>query len=134
MTTNITPDTKSLRHFGFILASVFIGLFGLLLPILKQQQTPIWPWILSGVLALVAILLPKGLKLIYTPWMKLGAVLGYINTRIILGFIFFLIITPISLVLRLVKHDPLRRQIEPNATSYRIKSENQPIQHMERPY
>lgn len=129
---NLNP--KELRNFGFILSSVFILVFGITLPLLKHQHTPIWPWVISGTLFAFAVLLPKPLQLIYTPWMKLGAVLGWINTRIILGFIFFLIITPIGLILRLVKHDPLNRQIEPNATTYRIKSENQNIQHMEKPY
>lgn len=125
---------KTLKQFGLILAGFLAGLFGILLPFLKSKQTPLWPWMIAGILFLLAVFTPKLLKWLYGPWMKLGNVLGWINTRIILGFIYFFLITPMGLIMRCVKHDPLKRTIEPNAVSYREPSEQQSIQHMERPY
>tara|TARA_R110002110_G_scaffold415719_1_gene654177 strand:+ start:16492 stop:16893 length:402 start_codon:yes stop_codon:yes gene_type:complete len=129
-----TSDNKQLRNFGFILASGIMMLFGVLFPLLKQKPSSIWPWAIAIGLFLIAFLLPKALKLIYTPWMKLGEILGWVNTRIILGFIFFFIMTPIGFVLKCVKHDPLNRTLDNNIPTYKIKSENQKIEHMERPY
>lgn len=129
-----TLTKKELRHFGFILASAFILLFGVLIPLLKHQSSPIWPWALSGVLCIFSFFLPKVLRFIYTPWMKLGNILGWINTRIILGFLFFIVITPMSIVLKLLKYDPLNRKLDPHATTYRIQNKNESIKHMERPY
>ena len=125
---------KELRNFGFILASIFMALFGVLIPLLKHQASPMWPWILGSALLAFAFFLPKLLQLIYVPWMKLGALLGWINTRIILGFLFFAIITPMSLILRVIKYDPLKRKFDTNATTYRIESNSESIKHMERPY
>lgn len=127
-------DAKQLRNFGFILASGIMMLFGVLFPLLKHKPSSIWPWTIAIGLFLIAFFLPKSLKFIYTPWMKLGVILGWVNTRIILGFIFFFIMTPISLVLRCIKHDPLNRTLDNNIPTYKIKSEHQKIDHMERPY
>ncbi|MGE4348942.1 MAG: SxtJ family membrane protein [Candidatus Berkiella sp.] len=134
MMTQQNITSKELRNFGFILSSIFIALFGILLPLLKSQPSPTWPWIFASTLLVFAFFVPKLLKFIYLPWMKLGALLGWINTRIILGVIFFIVITPISFVLRIAKYDPLKRHFEPEAKSYRIQSESQSIKHMERPY
>ncbi len=127
-------DTKQLRNFGFILASGIMMLFGILFPLLKHKPAPLWPWAIAIALFLIAFALPKTLKLIYNPWMKLGNILGWINTRIILGFIFFFVMTPIGLILKFVKHDPLNRTLDKNIPTYKIKSDHQKIQHMERPY
>jgi hypothetical protein len=73
------------------------------------------------------------LKIIYTPWMKFGHILGFINTRIILGFIFFVMITPMGLVMRLMGKDPMCRKLDGSA-SYRKISASQTKEHMERPF
>lgn len=134
MMTQQNISAKELRSFGFILSTIFIAFFGVFLPLLKNQPSPTWPWILASTLLVFTFFVPKLLKFIYLPWMKLGAILGWINTRLILGIIFFSVITPISFVLRIAKYDPLKRHFEPNAKSYRIQSETQSIKHMERPY
>jgi len=60
--------------------------------------------------------------------MKIGAVLGWLNTQIILGLIFFLVFVPYSFVLRLLKKKPLSCKLETSKETYRLKVENQNVQ------
>ncbi|KOR27927.1 sxtJ, partial [Achromatium sp. WMS1] len=63
------PDTKGLREFGLVTGSMFIGIFGLLLPWLLRVTIPVWPWIIAGILWSLALLIPNRLKWIYYGWM-----------------------------------------------------------------
>ena len=63
-------------------------------------------------------------KKMYLAWMKLAHVLGWVNTRIILTFVYFFIMTPLSLVFKLIGKDPMNRKIGV-ADSYWIKREPQ---------
>ncbi len=130
---NDSLDNSQLRKFGFILSFGICGIFGILLPYQATHPMPTWPWLVGAAVLAVSLIRAQWLKLIYTPWMKLGAILGWINTRIILGVIFFFIITPIGLIMRL-KHDPMQRQYDPKANTYRKIISVAPIKHMEKPF
>lgn len=56
----------------------------------------------------------------YRVWMGLAQVLGWINTRIVLGLVYFALITPTALVLRLLGKDPLNRCYDKAAKTYRV--------------
>jgi hypothetical protein len=55
--------------------------------------------------------------------MKFAFALAWVNTRLILGVFFYLVLTPSGLVMRLLGKDPLRRRIERSAKSYWIRKE-----------
>ena len=78
--------------------------------------------LLSAFFLAGAIFSPALLKTIYVLWMKFAFVLGWVNTRIILFAIFYLIFTPIGLVMRLFR-DPLERKIDKDASTYWVKKE-----------
>jgi hypothetical protein len=126
-------DSRGLRNFGLTTGAIVVGLFGMLLPWLLSHQWSLWPWILAAALWIPALLFPKFLKPIYWGWMKFGAVLGFINKRIILGLFFFVVMAPFGVIMRLFGYDPLRRRSEAQAT-YRVPSKNQPTKNMEKPY
>ncbi len=73
------------------------------------------------------------LKTLYQAWIKFGDLLGWINTRLILGLIFYVLIWPIGLLKRLFA-DPLTRTLDPQAQSYRISSPPSNPKTMEHPY
>lgn len=54
-------------------------------------------------------------------WMRLGLVLGMVVNPIVLGFIFFIMITPISLSMRLFGRDELRLKLKPRASHWKSK-------------
>lgn len=127
-------STQELRKFGLILSSVFIGAFGLVFPLLLSKPIPTWPWIIGTIILLPTMAKADWLKVIYVPWMKVGHILGWINTRIILGVIFFVLITPTGLIRRLLGKDSLGLTFDKKATSYRKIVPAQSIQHMEKPF
>jgi len=127
-------NTQELRKFGLILSSVFMGAFGFLLPILLEKAIPTWPWIVGVIIFIPTLVKPAWLKVIYHPWMKMGHILGWVNTRIILGVIFFGLITPIGLFRRLLGKDALGLTFDQKATTYRSIIPSQGIKHMEKPF
>ena len=128
------PDRQELRKFGLVFASGIALIFGLLLPWLFDKPWPAWPWITAGILVTTALLLPPLLRPVFWLWMKFGHVLGWINTRIILGITFLLLFIPVAVVFHLLGKDPMRRRMEPTANSYRINSEPLPRERMEKPF
>ena len=133
-TANTTPDKQELRKFGLIFAGMFMLIFGLLLPWIWDKPTPTWPWIVAAVFIAAALAVPMMLGPVYRLWMKIGHVLGWINTRIILGIVFFFMFVPVSLALRILGKDALKQRLDASATTYRIASEHLPRDRMERPY
>jgi hypothetical protein len=128
---DLTPS--KLRQFGFILAGMTAGLFGLI-PGLFGTKWPLWPWMIATVLLVWAIAYPRGLRPVYQAWMRVGAVLGWINTRILLFIVYCVLIVPIGVFIRLRGGDPLARRLERGATTYRVPSREDNKGNMEAPY
>lgn len=116
MSKNISK--KQLRQFGLLLGFGFPILFGLVLPSIHGHQFKIWTlWIGIPNLSL-SLIRPYFLRYPYEIWMKLGYILGWFNSRLILGLIFLIVLQPIALVMKLFKYDPLRKKKSKNK-SYR---------------
>jgi hypothetical protein len=67
------------------------------------------------------------MKPVYTAWMLFAFVLGWINTRVLLGAFFYLVMTPLGLILRWTGKDLLDERIDRSAASYWIKRERKPF-------
>lgn len=135
MDKNQNNDEKQLREFGLLSGTILVGLWGLLLPWLRGYSLPIWPWIVSAILCFLALLIPAMLGPVYQIWMKIGSILGWINTRLILGIIFYSLIMPIGLVKRQVfQQDPLFRKLDVDQETYRIFSTVKPKESLEKPF
>jgi hypothetical protein len=61
-------------------------------------------------LVLMTLLLPALARRFHIGWMKLAGLLGYVNSRVLLSLVFYLLFVPYSLVARLVGRDPLNRR------------------------
>jgi len=134
MDKDMSPDRKTLRSFGVTSGAIVIFLFGIGLPWLRGSGWPVWPWILSGILIPAALIAPGALKPVFTVWMKFGHIMNRVNTTIILTVVFFLVFTPVGLVMKLFGRDAMHRKFDPNAESYRTTSERPEITDMERPF
>jgi hypothetical protein len=130
-------DAKGLRNFAFVIGGVVAGLFGVLLPWLSDRPFRTWPWIFLAVFATWGLVLPRSLKPVYKAWMTLGLILHSITTPVIMGAVFFLIFTPVGVVLRIFGWDTLRRRRSSEtaaAETYRVPSQSQGVRNMEKPY
>ncbi len=127
---------QNLKNFGLIMSSMIALLFGLIIPILKQDifYYTLWPWAIASIFMLLSLFQALWLNQIYKAWMKVGHILGWFNTRVILALLFFGLLTPIGLILRLFNKDPLLKKIDPNLTSYRIPCKSINPAEFERPF
>ena len=134
--TTITPATPSeLRQFGLLFSTVVILLFGVLLPWVFDQTYPLWPWVSAGVLAILAVLTPTTLRPFHRAWMRFGLIAGFINTRIIMFLLYYLVFVPIGALMTLIGRDALSRRTGDTAhDSYRVVSSTRDQDHFERPY
>lgn len=87
------------RKFGFIVGSIFIILG--LLSAFKDKGINLSLIIPASILFLLALIVPGFLVPIYKVWMRLGAILGRINSFLILSIIFYCVVTPIGLIRRI---------------------------------
>ena len=127
-------DRKGLREFGLTTGGIVAVLFGLFFPWLLARPVPRWPWILFGVLAVLALAAPMALRPIYQVWMKFGLLMSKITTPIIMAGVFFIALTPAALLMRLLGKDQLARRLDAKATTYRIKSVENPPKRIEKPF
>ena len=126
-------DRTGLREFALVTSGVIVGLFGLFLPWLLDLGWPTWPWILAAVLVAAGLIAPMALRPVYKVWMQFGLILSRITTPIIMGLVFFLVITPTGLIRRLLSADPMARNFD-DGESYRVPSKKAPAKNMERPF
>jgi predicted membrane metal-binding protein len=106
------------RSFGFTFAAV--GAIFALWP-LWRLEAPRW-WLLAVVagLVVVSLLVPQILRPVNRVWLKIGLLLNKIVSPIVLGIIFFGLLTPLGALLRIGGKDPLRLRFETDAPSYWI--------------
>lgn len=127
-------NNKELRYFGLSTGTIIAGLFGLVMPLILGHKLPLIPWIITGMLYGLATFLPQSLEPIYNNWMKATQILAWINTRIILGLIFFLIVTPMAFIMRLINRDSMTNKFDSTLETYRISSLIKDKVSMEKPY
>ena len=108
MTNN--PSEKELKQFSILIGLIFPLLIGLIIPYLTGHGFRFWTLIIALPVLLLGQVKPILLNKIYKIWMKLGEILGWVNSRLILGLVFVLIIQPTSLIMRLFSYDPLKKK------------------------
>jgi len=126
-------EIKQYRSFGLVVGGIFavIGLW----PLIRHGESiRLWALIPGSLLVVMGLLLPGYLGPIYKGWMAIGHVLGWINTRIILGVIYYALFTPIGLVMRVWRKDLMRRQYDETTNTYRVLRRPRPASHMLRQF
>ena len=129
-----SPNKTEMRKFGLMMGAVIAILFGLLLPWLFANAYTKWPWIIAGVFWLAAAAIPASLKPVHSGWLRFGHALGWINTRIILGLMFYTVFLFVSLIMRLVGKDQMSRTFDEKLDSYRVPSQVRERDHLEKPF
>ena len=117
---------KVLKEFGLLVGFSFPILIGLILPAMGGHTFRIWTLFIGLPLLFLAILSPNSLLYFYKAWMQLGNILGWLNSRLILGLVFILVLQPIALIMKLIGHDPLKLKRR-NQKSYKVSKKNSQI-------
>ena len=111
-----TEDNKKSVKFGLLMAVVWAIIGSILL----WRGARLWPYIyaLAAFFLISTLTYPRLLMPIETIWMKLAHLISQVTTRIVLGVTYYLIVTPMALIMRLIGRDPLARKFDPKADTY----------------
>lgn len=111
------PTTKELRQFALLCLVVF-------------GAVALWRWsrgdlVVAGIFGLLALglgplglIAPRALRPVYVGWMVLAFPIGWLVSKLMIGVIFYGMITPLALAFRLAGRDPLRRRMRPDVASH----------------
>jgi hypothetical protein len=126
-------SNKQLRSFGLTVGGVFAIIA--FWPLFFAHERPReWAMVITGLLVLPALVFPSSLSWIYKQWMLLGNILGWCNTRIILGGVFYLVVTPIGIIRRMLGNDPMGKQFRAEIDTYRVYRDPRPSDHLKRQF
>jgi hypothetical protein len=117
----LSLDKITLKKFSITLFITLLIIGTLLL--LKHKYGYIWFYSLGILFFLLGLFTPFLLKPVHIIWMRLVSILGWINTRILLSIIFYLIFTPIGLAMKLFGVDLLDKRIKKERKTYWKKKE-----------
>lgn len=127
------PSAKELRQFGLLVGWILL-LIGAWPLVWRGESVRLWALVPGTLLVPLGALVPTVLGPVYKIWMKLGHALGWVNTRIILGVIYFGLITPMGLVMRLFGWDSMHRAFIRETSTYRVVRPPRPPSHMTRQF
>ena len=119
----IVMDKKQLREFGVLIGFGFPILIGWIIPAITGHTFRMWTLWVAFPSLITGLLQPSLLFYPYKVWMALGLALGWINSRIILGLVFFLVLQPIALIMKFKGYDPLKTK-KRNQMSFRENKSN----------
>ena len=111
-------DTAKLRKFGLTVGGVFTALL-VIFVLRHKHHVPFYVSAVAGPSLLVgALVYPRALAPVERVWSLLAHALGWINTRILLAVVFFVVLAPIALVMRAIGKDPLDRRRDRRLPTY----------------
>ena len=111
---------SSNRSFGIVFFIVFLLIA--VYPLLKGNDLRIWSLIISFIFLTLGLINSKILKPLNKLWFKFGLLLGKFISPLIMGIIFFVVVTPIGTIMRLLKKDLLNLKYNKKETYWIDKS------------
>jgi hypothetical protein len=120
---NTLPRRQQLL--GFLLPVLFSVVGGSALSGAGPMNVTVVVWTVGVVLCAVLWTLPRLARSVYIGWMTAVSPIGWTITGFLLGLVFYLVLTPLGLIMRLFGHDPMQRRIDESVQSYWVRrSEN----------
>ena len=111
---------SSNRSFGIVFFIVFLLIA--LYPLLKDNDLRIWSLVISFIFLILGLINSKILTPLNRLWFKFGLLLGKFISPLIMGIIFFIVVTPIGIIMRLLKKDLLNLKYNKKETYWIDKS------------
>jgi hypothetical protein len=114
-------NKSSNKSFGLVFFIVFLLIA--IFPLLKQEDIRIWSLIISFIFLVLGLLNSEMLSPLNKIWFKFGILLGIIVSPLVMGIIFFVVVTPIGLVMKLLKKDLLNLKFNKHNSYWVEKNE-----------
>ena len=111
---------SSNRSFGIVFFIVFLLIA--LYPLLKDNDLRIWALVISFIFLILGLINSKILTPLNRLWFKFGLLLGKFISPLVMGIIFFVVVTPIGIIMRLLKKDLLNLKFNKKETYWIDKS------------
>ena len=109
------------RNFGIVFFVVFLIIS--LWPLLSQNDVRIWSLVISGIFLILGLINSKLLLPLNKIWFKFGILLGNFIAPIVMGIVYFMVVTPTGLIMRLLGKDLLNLK-KNNKDTYWIDKDN----------
>ena len=119
----VSVKISSNRSFGLLFFIVFLATS--LWPLKSQEDLRLWAFILALIFFVLGILNSKFLTPLNKLWMKFGIFLGSIISPFVMGVVFFMVVTPVGLIMRFLGKDLLRIKKSKFVSTYWISREKQ---------
>ena len=119
------------RNFGLVFFIVFLIVSTW--PLTNGEPVRIWSAIISSVFLILGLMNSKLLTPLNKLWFKFGMILGAIVAPVVMGVVFFLVITPIGLFMKIIGKDLLNIKYDKRKKTYWVKR-NIPINTMKRQF
>jgi len=115
---NLNPTKKELRTFG-LCALAFLALVGWIV-FRRSGSMPIAAsfWALGVLLALLGFVVPRALRPVWIVLMVVNYPIGWVLTHAVMAIIFYLVVTPVGVIMRLTGRDPMERAFDRSAKTY----------------
>ena len=128
---NKKPSARELRQFAALWLPLFLGLAGA--AAWRSGHSPRVAgtlWVLGAALGILGWLRPLLFRRLYVGWMMAAFPIGWTVSYLVVTVIFYFVLTPVGVIMRLLGHDPLRRGFDRSVRSYWI--ERRPAERPER--
>ncbi len=134
MARKVKSETRRLREFGLVMA-VALGVFGALAFFWRGHDWGQYLWYVGGAFLAFGLVAPRLLKPIEFVWMRFAVLLGTVMTTLILTLTFFVVMTPLGILLRLMGKDLLGMHGDTSIESYWVPiEEDGPAHRPDKPY
>ena len=107
------------KSFGIVFFIVFLIIS--FYPLINQENIRVWSLIISLIFLILGLLNSNFLRPLNKIWFRFGLLLGKVVSPIIMSIIFFLVVTPIGLLMRLFGKDVLNLKLNKKKSSYWIE-------------
>ena len=110
------------RSFGLVFAVVFVivGLFPIFTKAGEEDDIRIWALVVAALFAILAMTRPQLLSPLNKIWFRFGLVIHKVVNPLVMGLIFFFVVSPIGIIMRILGKTPLKKNFDRNAKSYWI--------------
>ena len=119
MKRNSNIKISSNRNFGLVFFIVFLIVS--IWPLTYDEPVRFWSVIISSVFLILGLMNSKLLTPLNKLWFKFGMILGAIVSPVVMGVVFFLVVTPIGLIMKIMGKDLLNKKYDNKKSTYWIK-------------